>query len=79
MAGSSKPRHFFVAGCLLPILVASIPLSSETLKFKRYREQDLSRPQNVQDVETETQEFGGCRDRDSLRLKNLEDVETETH
>ena len=39
----------------LPILVASVPVSSETLRFERYRDRDLSRPQNFQVVETETQ------------------------
>ena len=38
-----------------PILVASVPVSSETLRFDRYRDRDLSRLQNFQDVETETQ------------------------
>ena len=38
-----------------PILVASVTVSSETLRFKRYQDRDILRPQNFQDVRTETQ------------------------
>ena len=55
MAGSTQPQPFFVAGCLFTNFGMWV-VSSKTLRFKRYRGRDLSRPQNFQDVKTETQQ-----------------------
>ena len=56
MAGFPQPQHFIAAGCLfIQFWWPLYSVSSETLRFDRYRDRDLSRLQNFKDVETETQ------------------------
>ena len=56
MAGFPQSQHFIAAGCLfIQFWWPLYSVSSETLRFDRYRDRDLSRLQNFKDVETETQ------------------------
>ena len=56
MAGFPQPQHFIAAGCLfIQFWWPLYSVSSETLRFDKYRDRDLSRLQNFKDVETETQ------------------------
>ena len=56
MAGFPQSQHFIAAGCLfIQFWWPLYSVSSETLRFDRYQDRDLSRLQNFKDVETETQ------------------------